>query len=64
MDSEDAFIKRNPTTETLGFEDVLKYVGGFGKFQKLQAVLLSLPIAIVAMHALTLTYVAATPKYR
>ncbi|XP_013395182.1 organic cation transporter protein isoform X3 [Lingula anatina] len=46
------------------FEDIIPYLGDFGKFQKIQLFLLCLPIWVTGMHALAMTFLAASQEYR
>ena len=44
------------------FDDLLKILGEFGKYQKIRLVLLSLVSMVCAFHAMNMVFVGASPK--
>ncbi|XP_013378740.1 organic cation transporter protein [Lingula anatina] len=46
------------------FEEIIPHLGEFGKYQKSQLFLLSLPAWVSGMHALAMTFIAATQDFR
>ncbi|XP_069750375.1 solute carrier family 22 member 6-A-like isoform X2 [Narcine bancroftii] len=48
----------------MGFADLLETVGGFGKFQVIHVVLLTVPSLFMASHNLLQNFVAAVPDHR
>ncbi|XP_013396582.1 organic cation transporter protein-like [Lingula anatina] len=46
------------------FEEIIPHLGEFGKYQKTQLFLLSLPVWVTGMHALAMTFIAASQDFR
>jgi len=49
----------------MNFDEILvKYLGEFGKYQKIQFILVCLPTIFTAMHSLSWTFTGATVPFR
>lgn len=46
------------------FDVILKDLGEFGKFQKINYVLMCIPIALTAMYGMSYVFTAADLEYR
>lgn len=51
-------------SKKIDFERVLQEIGEFGLYQKVNYVLLCLPVIFAAANSLTYVFTAASPNYR
>ena len=46
------------------FDETLNTIGSFGKYQKIQFMVASLPAALIALHQLGSVFLAAIPDFK